>query len=80
MSSLSCLNEYPAVDDSPAENQLCEIPGRDIIPAFKDGNRVNLCLLLDAALELFHNMIAQFSINNHLPHLVPIMFTRQKFE
>ena len=36
LSVVLSLYEYPAVDDAPAENQLCEIPGRDIIPVFED--------------------------------------------
>jgi hypothetical protein len=77
---LFSLYKDPSVDDAPAENQLCEVPGCDIIPVFKDGNRVNPCLLFDAVLKFFDHMFAQFSIYYHLPHLVPIMFFRQKFE
>jgi hypothetical protein len=44
------------VDNAPAENQLCKIPGRDVFPVSKDGNGVNPGLLLDAEFELFHHM------------------------
>ena len=74
--SLAGLNENATVDYPPAENQLGEIPCCHVCMIPEDRNGMDLRLLLDAVFKFFYNMCAQFTVNDQLPHPVPLyLFT-----
>jgi hypothetical protein len=68
------------VNDSPAENKLCEITCCDVTPFSEEGYWMNLCLVLNAEFKLFNYMCSQLAIYNQFSHPVPVMFICQEFE